>query len=48
MATYVSPTLMDLLPAMTENLKNTLPALLVGNKVTSALSSKPTNLLGTC
>ena len=29
---------------MTDNLKNTLPALLIGNKVTSALSSKPTNL----
>ena len=44
MATYVSPTLMDLSPAMTDNLKNTLPALLIGNKVTSALSSKATNL----
>ena len=44
MSTYVSPTLMDLLAAMTINLKNTLPALLIGNIVTSALSSKPTNL----
>ena len=44
MSTYVSPTLMDLLAAMTGNLKNTLPALLIGNIVTSALSSKPTNL----
>ena len=44
MSTYVSPTLMDLLAAMTDNLKNTLPALLIGNIVTSALSSKPTNL----
>ena len=44
MSTYVSPTLMDLLAAMIDNLKNTLPALLIGNIVTSALSSKPTNL----
>ena len=44
MSTYVSPTLMDLLAAMTNNLKNTLPALLIGNIVTSALFSKPTNL----
>jgi len=35
---------MDLLAAMTDNLKTILPALLIGNIVTSALSSKPTNL----
>ena len=35
---------MDLLAAMTDNLKTTLPALLNGNIVTSALSSKPTDL----
>ena len=37
MSTYVSPTLMDLLAAMTDNLKNTLPALLSGNIVTLVL-----------
>lgn len=44
MLTYVSPTLMDLLAAMTDNLKTTLRALLIGNIVTIALSSRPTNL----
>ena len=44
MSKYVSPTLTDLLAAMTDNLKTTLPALLIGNIVTSALCSKPTSL----
>lgn len=51
MLTYVSPTLMDLLAAMTDNLKTTLRALLIGNIITIALSSRPTNLqiaLGIC
>ena len=40
MSKYVSPTLTDLLAAMTDNL-NTL---LIGNIVTTALCSKPTSL----
>ena len=34
---------MDLLAVMTDNLKTTLPALLIENIVTSAFSSKLTN-----
>lgn len=44
MATSVSQTLMNLLAAITENLHNTLPALLIGNIVTSVFSNKPTSL----
>jgi len=35
---------MDLLTALTDDLNNTLPALLIGNIITSVLFNKPTNL----
>ena len=44
MSTSVSQTVMDLLAALTDNLKDTFPALLIANIITSVLSSKPTNL----
>ncbi|EDO50031.1 predicted protein [Nematostella vectensis] len=44
MSMSVSQTIMDLLAALTDDLKNTLPALLIGNIVTCVLSNKPTNL----
>ena len=44
MSKYVSKSLMDLLAAVCDGLKNSLPALMIGNIVTSILSSKPTNL----
>ena len=40
----VSQTVMDLLAALTDNLKVTFPALLIANIITSVLSNKPTNL----
>lgn len=44
MSTSVSQTVMDLLAALTDNLKDTFPALLIANIITSVLSNKPTNL----
>ena len=35
---------MDLLAALTDNLKDTLPALFIANIITSVLSNKPTHL----
>ena len=43
-STSVSKTVMDLLAALTDNLKNTFPALLIANIITSVLSNRPTNL----
>ena len=43
MSTSVSQTVMDLLAALTDNLKDTFPALLIANIITSVLSNKPTN-----
>lgn len=44
MSTSVSQTVMDLLAALTDNLKDTFPALLLANIITSVLSNKPTRL----
>ena len=44
MSTSVSQTVMDLLVALTDNLKDTFPALLIANIITSVLSNKATNL----
>ena len=44
MSTPVSQTVMDLLAALTDNLKDTFPALLIANIITSVLSNKPTSL----
>ena len=44
MSIAVSQTVMDLLAALTDNLKDTLPALLIANIITSVLSNKPTHL----
>ena len=44
MSTSVSQTVMDLLAALTDKLKDTFPALLIANIITSVLSNKPTNL----
>ena len=40
----VSPTLMNLLSEISGNLDGTLPALLIGNIVTSVFSNRPTHL----
>jgi len=44
MSTSVNQTVMDLLAALTDNLKDTFPALLIANIITSVLSNKPTSL----
>ena len=44
MSTSVSQTVMDLLAALTDNLKDIFPALLLANIITSVLSNKPTRL----
>ena len=40
----IRPTVMDLLSALSANLKYTLPALLIGNIITNVLYNNPTNL----
>ena len=44
MSTSVSRTVMDVLAALTDNLKDTFPALLIANVITSVLSNKTTSL----
>lgn len=44
MSYSVSQTMMDLLASLSDNLNNTLPALLIGNIITSIISNKATNL----
>ena len=40
-----SPTLMSLLAALTKNLDNSLPAIMIGNMITAAINKRPTSLL---
>ena len=36
---------MSLLAAMTKNLDNSLPAIMIGNMITAAINKRPTSLL---
>ena len=40
-----SPTLMSLLAALSKNLDNSLPAIMIGNMITAAINKRPTSLL---